>query len=359
MSKQFVDPTHGLYALIGLLYGFMIVFLQPQEPAVFFLFTLSIAVLVVRLRFGFNCALIGIDLTVYLIVLMVFDEAALFVLPTLLMMLFYGKLYSVFIAFLLWFGFFFLDATMLLMVVLMLFSGFLLLIWNSELESKKSSIDRARIKLYNLEQEHDMILKTQDELSRVSALSERDRIAQKLHDDLGHELTGAVLALRALESNAKDLLEDKMFIALKQRLESSVTRLKETVQGTNPKEVNGFDAFKELAEAFEFAKVNFKQSGDLLKLGAHHWHILISVLKESLTNVQKHSQAQLVEVELLVTGAVVRLMVKNDGVIEGSHGDGFGLKYMRKRIESLGGNFSVQSNSYFTLVCVLPLQRGA
>ena len=52
---------------------------------------------------------------------------------------------------------------------------------------------------------------------------------------------------------------------------------------------------------------------------------------------------------------MVRLLIKNDGVTSHTKGAGSGLKYMRRRIESLGGVLSLRKDYHFTLICVLPL----
>ncbi len=357
MLKPLAHPMYALYATMGILYSFIVIILQPQNPAVFFLFTLSIAIVVIRLRFDLRCRWIMVDIFGYLVLLIFFEVMALLIIPTLIMMLYYDKYYSVFIAALLWFGFFFLDVTILVLIVFMLFSGLFLNRWHLEVNRAKKNVDAARIKIYDLEREQDMILQTQDELSRVSILSERDRIAQKLHDDLGHELTGALLALRALASNQENLSEDAMFSALKTRLEGAVGQLKDTVQNTHPDTLHGFDAMKHLIERFTYADIYYQQDGDIGILSAHHWHVLLGVLKEALTNIQKHSQAKRVDVELFISQTVVRLMVKNDGVDGSNRSDGLGLKYMRRRIEALGGSMSVQSQMFFILVCVLPIDK--
>jgi len=82
--------------------------------------------------------------------------------------------------------------------------------------------------------------------------------------------------------------------------------------------------------------------------------MLSSVLKEALTNAQKHATPSAIEVALQVNNHVVKLTIKNDGIHPVDNKAGSGLKYMRKKIEALNGHLTIQKSFYFTLICVLP-----
>jgi signal transduction histidine kinase len=72
------------------------------------------------------------------------------------------------------------------------------------------------------------------------------------------------------------------------------------------------------------------------------------VFQETLTNIARHAQARRVSVELVSDGDVVTLIIQDDGVgmppqaaaKEGS----FGLRGMRERVESLNGEFILDSS---------------
>jgi two-component system sensor histidine kinase UhpB len=75
-------------------------------------------------------------------------------------------------------------------------------------------------------------------------------------------------------------------------------------------------------------------------------HNLLLVIKECLTNVQKHAQASAVEIKLAPNGPSAELMVKDNGRGFSLHDDcdGFGIKGMRERVLALGGTFDIQSS---------------
>lgn len=74
------------------------------------------------------------------------------------------------------------------------------------------------------------LLNQKEETYQLIELSERNRIAQTLHDEVGHELTGAVLGLQALESmKVKDQLtqaQTEMFDKVEKRVRDSTNQLR-------------------------------------------------------------------------------------------------------------------------------------
>jgi len=233
--------------------------------------------------------------------------------------------------------------------------GLLLQGWHLAQHGAQRELDAHRERLYSYEREREDLLETQGEISRLSALTERDRIAQKLHDDLGHELTGANLALRAFEVKHAESAGDASFQALKGRLEASVEQLRASVELNKPEVALGDERFRRLIDRFDFCPIDYRRRGTFEQLTPTHWHLLASVLKEAFTNVQKHSRATRVEVELYADETLVRLLVRNDGVQTDHARTGMGLRFIRRRLEGVGGTLSVHADYHFTLVCVIPV----
>ena len=79
---------------------------------------------------------------------------------------------------------------------------------------------------------------------------------------------------------------------------------------------------------------------------------LFRFIQEALTNVRKHAAAHQAQVSLICDGSgILKVVIADDGqgFLPGSQRNGkarpLGLTSMRERITSLGGTFSVQSES--------------
>jgi two-component system NarL family sensor kinase len=75
--------------------------------------------------------------------------------------------------------------------------------------------------------------------------------------------------------------------------------------------------------------------------------MLYRVTQESLTNIEKHAQADKVTVILQQMGKMLQLMIRDNGIgfesVEISKRRGIGLRNMRERVEFIGGDFEIVS----------------
>ncbi|NLY45705.1 MAG: sensor histidine kinase [Tissierella sp.] len=239
------------------------------------------------------------------------------------------------------------------------FIGWVIRSWSLETNKYQKELNQQRRERYEQEELKRELLSANIKVARMSELSERNRIAQELHDSVGHELTGAVLALQAFEKlwHEEDPLAKDMFLKVQERLSNSALILRETVHNIKPINGAGVDRLKEISDGFTDCPLNFKIYGDTSLIPVYLWSILEPCLKEALTNIMRHAKATKVEIELDVNPHLVRLSVYNDGVedISSTMGMGMGLRNIRQRAKAIGGNISSDMTHGFRLVCVLPI----
>ena len=73
--------------------------------------------------------------------------------------------------------------------------------------------------------------------------------------------------------------------------------------------------------------------------------ILFQAVRELLTNVVKHANAEQVKVAILKKGGGVEVSVEDDGVgfdLSGAT-QGFGLFHIRERLRDVGGHMTIES----------------
>ncbi|AOY78056.1 sensor histidine kinase [Clostridium formicaceticum] len=240
------------------------------------------------------------------------------------------------------------------------FVGWLIRGWATETNVYRQEADRERRERYALESFKGELLLANIQAARMAELSERNRIAQELHDDVGHELTAAVLALQAFEHLWKEdnPSAQEMFSQAQQRLSNSALHLRETVHNMKPVKAMGIDALQEICKGFTACPINFQVYGDTSKVSVYLWSILQPCLKEALTNVIRHAEATMVEVCLDVNPHIVRLSIYNDGTVANSRDTGIGLRNLRQRVKAVGGSISIDTADGFRLICVLPMEKN-
>ncbi len=83
---------------------------------------------------------------------------------------------------------------------------------------------------------------------------------------------------------------------------------------------------------------------------------LFLTVKESLHNTVKHAHAKTVRLNFSIDKKLT-VSIQDDGAgfVTNKHSDGSGLKNMRKRIESIGGNFEILNEKGTIVNITVPL----
>ncbi|WP_323748563.1 sensor histidine kinase [Dyella silvae] len=181
-----------------------------------------------------------------------------------------------------------------------------------------------------------------EEVRRLAALAERERIGRDLHDLLGHTLSLITLKLEL----SRKLFDRDSEAAMREVAEAekvarhALLEVRSAVSG-----IRAADLAAEMASArlmLESSSVNF-ECGELpASLPADVEQGLALVLREAVTNVARHAQATQARVTTTVANQTLRLCIEDNGRGGvGAHGNG--LKGMHERVGALGGTLEVDS----------------
>ncbi|UFN42731.1 sensor histidine kinase [Nocardioides okcheonensis] len=170
----------------------------------------------------------------------------------------------------------------------------------------------------------------------LALVAERERVARDVHDVLGHSLTAlsvkAELAARLIDldpERAKAELE-----SIQETARSALAEVRATVGGLRAANLDAevTAAPRVLADA----GVTTEVVGEVADTDPRHRALLAWVLRESVTNVVRHSGAGSVRIELGAHG----IAITDDGA--GPTGpEGNGLRGMRERVQGAGGTLTV------------------
>ncbi|WP_133500395.1 sensor histidine kinase [Cognatilysobacter terrigena] len=198
-----------------------------------------------------------------------------------------------------------------------------------------------------------------DEVRRLAALAERERIGRDLHDLLGH-----TLSLVALKSELASKLVDRDPASARRELDEvsrvareALTQVRSAVTGIR---AAGLGA--ELASArllLESDAIELQYALAPVTLSPEIETVLALTVREAVTNIQRHARARHAEVTLSSTPREVKLCIADDGR-GGAITPGNGLSGMRERVEALGGKLRIESSSAGTrLEACVPLPKPA
>jgi two-component system sensor histidine kinase DesK len=183
---------------------------------------------------------------------------------------------------------------------------------------------------------------THDEIRRLAATAERERIGRDLHDLLGH-----TLSMVALKSELAGRLIERDPHAARREI-ADVERVARDALSQVRSAVSGIRAAalaSELASArllLEAAGVQMEYWSDGRELPVEVETCLALVLREAVTNIQRHARANRAEVTVITGAERVVMRIRDDGR-GGVNERGNGLTGMRERIVARGGELWIES----------------
>ncbi|MFC0213287.1 sensor histidine kinase [Paenibacillus chartarius] len=191
--------------------------------------------------------------------------------------------------------------------------------------------------------------------SRIEALTlqaERNRMAQELHDTVGHTFTSVIMGMDAVSylieaapDKAKEQLEK-----LRSVTRSGLEEVRRSIHQMAPQEDDLIvsEQFSRLANEFAMQTgtvIRVEVKGKEYELPQQARWTLFRCLQESLTNAKRHGHASVVTIILEFGAKYVELSIEDNGIGSDTLESGFGLTAMRDRLEALTGTLHVRSKS--------------
>jgi signal transduction histidine kinase len=184
---------------------------------------------------------------------------------------------------------------------------------------------------------------------REGMLAERERLSHEIHDTLAQGFTSILMLaqaaerslaepevsrerLRMIEDTARDnLAEARALVAALAPVDLEKASLAEALERI----VTRFGEELDVRTAYEVA-------GGSRPLAPQEEVVLLRAAQEALANVRKHAGARSVDVRLAYGETGATLVVHDDGRgFDAQDVEGFGLRGMRARVESIGGRLDV------------------
>ena len=191
-----------------------------------------------------------------------------------------------------------------------------------------------------------------EEIARLSKNEERQRISRDLHDTLGHTLSlitlKSELAEKLIAKNPERAVQEVKDIGRTSR--AALKQVRELVSGMNAVTVE--DEISHAKQILAAANIGLQVKGGFGEPAVQPLvdNILGMCLRETVTNVVKHSQARVCVVERSESESILMLAVSDDG--SGMNAEqvecvtgGSGLRGMRERLKLVEGEVRLESES--------------
>ena len=234
-----------------------------------------------------------------------------------------------------------------------------------------STLEHELIHLRDTSTELNMVLKEknkdlmekQDYEIYLATLHERNRIAREIHDHVGHMLSRSILQIGALATIHKEEPLHGQLGQVNETLNLAMTNIRESVHDLHDDSIDLRQAITEATKVLrdDYAvTIDFDMSPGVPR---NVKYCIISTVKEAVSNIIKHSNADRVLFilrehpgffQLAIEDNGTKLPASADGLMEKS---GIGLNNMRERVEALNGIFRINTDKGFRISFTIPREK--
>ncbi|WP_028773465.1 sensor histidine kinase [Shewanella waksmanii] len=196
---------------------------------------------------------------------------------------------------------------------------------------------------------------SQDEISQLATMLERERIARDLHDIMGHSLSSISLKAELAEkllakgniAQAQTQLQELNGIA-----RESLSQVRETVSGYKHQGLQASVA--NLCQTLRDKGLSVSLVGDIPQLEAEVETQVILSVTELCNNIVRHSNASHCQLQFSQDESQHCICIEDDGdsvdITEGN-----GIKGIRERLNKLGGSLQYRSQPHCQFSLYLPI----
>lgn len=216
-----------------------------------------------------------------------------------------------------------------------------------------------REKIFNLEENKRLENKANYHNIEAIKVEERNIISQKLHDKIGHVIAGSIMQLEALKIIIDNDREKGIIMldSITNNLRQGMDDIRATLRKIKPENTEiGVNNLKSTLDKFskEYKienRITFE--GDINEINFVYWKVILDCVKESLTNIIKHSNADLLNIDISVLNKIIRIHIKDNGSKVKNIKKGMGLLGIEERIVNINGNVYFNNEDGFSILIIL------
>lgn len=192
----------------------------------------------------------------------------------------------------------------------------------SLISAEQQLLNLGDLQRYTVRRMHSRIADMDEERSqtaRTVQLTERTRIAREIHDNVGHQLTRAIMQAKAnqvLAQSRGDQDSARAFDELGDTLNQAMTTIRRSVHDLEDRGTDFNARIEEASRSLDTGQstaIHVHLQNDIEEAPAPVARCFATIIREALSNTARHSHAQSVSIVLKDLPMVWQLVVQDDG----------------------------------------------
>ncbi|AZN41543.1 sensor histidine kinase [Paenibacillus albus] len=230
---------------------------------------------------------------------------------------------------------------------------------------QEDELERARLRQQRLDRQLNGNAEYAQASEYLVKLEERNRVAQEIHDGIGHAITGGLiqmeaarLTLRRDPKAAEALLSNAIAIS-----KDGIEQIRRTLKDLKPPvEQLGLSRLRYAVEAYGSRSellTTVVHEGNMETITPIQWKIIHENVMEALTNAAKYARASAVHVEIRVLNRFIKAVVADNGQGADKIVKGMGLIGMEERTAAVNGTVTADGAHGFVVTTLIPRTGGS
>lgn len=209
-----------------------------------------------------------------------------------------------------------------------------------------------------LREKNQSLLEKQDYEIYTATLRERNRIAREIHDNVGHMLSQSILMVGAMKAVHGEGSLKEPLCRLEDTLSAAMTSVRESVHDLHDEAINLKEVLESLMGEYTFCQTRLVYDMGY-EVPREIRYGFIAIVKEALNNVMKHSNATWVQVVAREHPGMYQLVIEDNGTSgigrkHDGYGGGIGIRNMKERVDTFGGNLEIQTQKGWRIHITVP-----
>ena len=215
--------------------------------------------------------------------------------------------------------------------------------------------DSTREESLHLEEKNRELMEKQEYEIQLATLTERNRIAREIHDNVGHLLTRSLFQIGAMQviwKSQKELSEQ--LASVKTTLDDAMTNVRSSVHDLHEESVDLYMVLSRLTGEFSFCPVTLDYNAEIESKELKY--CIIAIVREALSNISRRSNATKAFLSVLEHPGFYQVIRDNGTQTTAAKTGGICLINMRERVEDFHGIFRIEIHNGFRIFISIPKQ---